>query len=61
MGNLFYKDPSSQGATVGVQLHGNCSWNVVANNVSSPLLMNHGLLSVLNCYFTLPWSVLMRE
>ena len=34
MGNLFYKDPSSQGATVGVQIHGNSAWNVIANNVS---------------------------
>lgn len=33
MGNLFYKDPSSQGATVGVQIHGNSAWNVIANNV----------------------------
>ena len=34
MGNLFYKDPSSQGATVGVQISGNSAWNVIANNVS---------------------------
>ena len=33
MGNLFYKDPSSQGATVGVQIAGNSAWNVIANNV----------------------------
>ena len=34
MGNLFYKDPSSKGATVGVQIRGNSAWNVIANNVS---------------------------
>lgn len=39
MGNLFYKDPSSQGATVGVQIHGNSAWNVIANNVSMQWFM----------------------
>ena len=34
MGNLFYKDTSAQGATVGVQLAGNSAWNVISNNVS---------------------------
>ncbi len=34
MGNLFYKDPSSETHTVGVQIAGNSSWNIIANNVS---------------------------
>ncbi len=35
MGNLFYKDPSSETHTVGVQIAGNSAWNIIANNVSS--------------------------
>ena len=34
MGNLFYKDPSSETHTVGVQIAGNSSWNIISNNVS---------------------------
>ena len=45
MGNLFYKDPGSQGATVGVQIHGNSAWNVIANNVSLPFL--HACMHIL--------------
>lgn len=33
MGNLFYKDPSSETHTVGVQIAGNSSWNIIANNI----------------------------
>lgn len=42
MGNLFYKDPASQGATVGVQFRGNSAWNVIANNVSLQWLLMIG-------------------
>ncbi|KAL0029062.1 hypothetical protein WJX77_003866 [Trebouxia sp. C0004] len=33
MGNLFYKDPSSETHTVGVQIAGSSSWNIIANNI----------------------------
>jgi len=39
MGNLFYKDPSSETHTVGVQIAGNSSWNIIANNVSPSCTM----------------------
>ena len=35
MGNLFYKEPSTQTATVGVQINGNSAWNIIGNNVST--------------------------
>ncbi len=36
IGNLFYKDISSQTSSVGVQFTGHSAWNVVSNNVSTP-------------------------
>ncbi|KAL3141602.1 hypothetical protein ABBQ32_004843 [Trebouxia sp. C0010 RCD-2024] len=44
MGNLFYKDPASQGATVGVQFRGNSAWNVIANNVFFNVCQNQDLM-----------------
>ena len=36
IGNLFYKDISSQTSSVGVQFTGQSAWNVISNNVSAP-------------------------
>lgn len=44
MGNLFYKDTSAQGATVGVQLAGNSAWNVISNNVFFNVCENKDLM-----------------